>query len=86
MVATAASLLAQSETLFDRLSPLNGLRVIMGLVVVLILGGVIFMVIRAGAHMLLGYAAAAKRLPRTSLPDENDWANRPLNSPTEQDD
>ena len=85
-VGTTALLLAQSETLFDRLGPLNRLRVIMGLVVVLILGVVIFIVIRAGAHMWLGYSAAANRLAKRSLPDEDDWANRPLNSPAEQDD
>ncbi len=86
IVGAAASLLAQSETLFDQLSPLNRLRVVMGLVVVLILGVVIFIVIRAGAHLWLGYSAAAKRLAKTSLPDEDDWVNRPLNSPAEQDD
>ena len=86
MVLAEASLLAQSETLFERLGPLNRLRVIAGLIVVLILGVVIFMVIRAGAHMVRGLSAAAQRLPKTSLPDEDDWAKRPLNSRADHDD
>jgi len=86
IVVAAVWFLAQSETLFDQLGPLNRLRVIMGLVVVIILGVVIFMVIRAGAHMALGCSAAAKRLAKSSLPDEDDWANRPLKSPMEHHD
>lgn len=85
LIMAALALFAQSETLFEQLSPLNRLRVLMGLVLVLVLGVVIFMVIRAGAHMVRGFSAAARRLPKTSLPDPDDWARRPLDSSAEND-
>ncbi len=86
VVFAFTSLVAQGETLFQRLSPMNGLRVTMGLIVVLVLGVVLLMVIKAGAHMARGFSAAAKRLPENSLPNEDDWADRPLNAAAGEDD
>jgi len=83
-----AVLFAQAErelTLLEQLTPLNQLRVIVGLFVVLILGLVIFIVIKAGTHMLTGLSAAANRLPSDSLPEEDDWVSRPLNEPFDKD-
>ena len=73
-------------TLIERLSPLNQLRVIVGLFAVVILGIVIFIVIKAGAHMAKGFSAAANRLSGNSLPDEHDWTNRPLIEAPDDDD
>lgn len=80
-ILSAGSLLAQAEestTGFEQLTPLNQLRVIVGLFVVVVLGIVIFLVIKAGSHMMKGYSAAARRLPPDSRPDEMDWAANPL--------
>lgn len=68
------------RTMLEQLSPQNQLRVILGLFAVVILGVVIFMVIKAGAHMFRGFSAAANRLPHDTTPDEHDWAERPLNT------
>lgn len=68
---------------FDRLSPLDQVRVITGLFTILILGLVIFIVIKAGSHMVQGMSAAANRLPADSSPHRDDWANKPLNDPIE---
>lgn len=70
---------ARQPTLIERLSPLNQIRVIVGLGAVLVLGLVIFLVIKAGSHMVKGLSAAANRLPSSSLPAEDDWARKPLN-------
>ena len=71
----------QQQTLIQRLSPLNQIRVIVGLGTVLVLGVVLFLVIKAGSHMVKGFSAAANRLPSSSLPDQDDWADKPLNKP-----
>lgn len=73
------------STLLEELSPLNQLRVIVGLFTVVILGLVIFIVIKAGSHMFRGFSAAAKRLPGDSIPNEDDWTNRPLNELLDDD-
>lgn len=75
----------QPKTLLERLSPINRLRAIAGLLVVLILGLVIFLVIKAGSHMFKGFSAAANRLPHDSLPKDDDWAVKPLNEPPKSD-
>lgn len=67
------------QTMLQRLSPLNQLRVIMGLFVVVMLGLVLFIVIKAGAHMVQGMSAPADRLRGDSLPAQDDWASKPLN-------
>ena len=82
---------AAPATLLERLSPVNQLRVIMGLFVIVILGVVLFIVIKAGAHMVQGMSAAANRLRSDSAPAEDDWASKPLNesyrqSPDERND
>ena len=69
----------ESMTMLEQLSPFNQIRVFTGLFVVLVLGLVMFLVIKAGAHMAKGFGAAAKRLPTESRVDQDDWANKPLN-------
>ena len=59
--------------LIERLSPLNQIRVFTGLFTVIVLGVVIFIVIKAGAHMARGLAAAANRLPHDSSPKQDDF-------------
>ena len=66
---------------FYRLPPIDQIRVLVGLMAVVVLGLVIYMVIKAGSHMVRGFSAAAKRLPTDSLPREDDWADKPLNEP-----
>ena len=68
-----------SLSLLQQLGPLDQLRIIVGLVAILVLGLVLFMIIKAGSHMVRGLSAAANRLPANSLPNEDDWANTPLN-------
>lgn len=88
-LSLASSLLAQAKepkTGFDQLTPLNQLRVIVGLFVVVVLGIVIFLVIKAGAHMMKGFSAAARRLPPESRPIETDWAAHPLDEPEDRSD
>lgn len=76
----AYTLVAQAEgPLVERLSPFDQIRVIMGLFVVVILGVVLFIVIKAGAHMAKGMSAPANRLRSDSSPPEDDWARKPLN-------
>ncbi len=70
---------AEAAPAVKQLSPINQLRVTVGLFVVVVLGLVIFIVIKAGAHMFKGYAAAADRLPHDTVPSEDDWASKPLN-------
>jgi len=65
----------------QQLSPINQIRVFTGLFTVIILGLVIFLVIKAGAHMWRGLSAAANRLPSDSVPGRDDWADKPLNEP-----
>lgn len=75
-------LLAQAEapvSRWDGLTPVNQLRVIMGIFVVVILGIFLFIVIKAGSHMVKGFSAPANRLRTDSLPKEDDWAQKPLN-------
>lgn len=72
---------SRPTTLIEQLSPLNQLRVIVGLFAVIILGFVIFLFIKAGSHMVKGLSAAANRLPSQSKVDDDDWANEPLNRP-----
>jgi len=75
-------LLAQVEeqkTMLQQLTPINQLRVIMGLFVVVILGVFLYIVIKAGSHMVKGFSAAADRLPASTLPPDDDWAKQPLN-------
>ena len=74
-----AEVAERQKTLIEQLSPIDQIRVIVGLFVVIVLGVVIFMVIKAGSHMVKGFAAAANRLPSVSQPDEDDWARKPLN-------
>jgi hypothetical protein len=74
-----AAAIQRPMTLIERLSPLNQIRVIVGLFVVIVLGIVIFIVIKAGSHMVSGLSAAANRLPSSSVPKDDDWANKPLN-------
>ena len=64
---------------FYRLTPFDQIRALVGLMAVLVLGLVIYMVIKAGSHMVRGFSAAARRLPADSLPREDDWATKPLN-------
>ena len=64
---------------FQRLSPINQLRYVMGLFVIIILGIFLFIVIKAGSHMVRGMSAKANRLPHSSLPNEDDWAKKALN-------
>ena len=73
------------QTLLEKLTPLNQIRVIVGLAAVLVLGLVIFLVIKAGSHMVKGLSAAANRLPSSSLPEEDDWASKPLNKQPEDE-
>lgn len=70
---------AASAPVLDQLSPLNQLRVIMGLFVVIILGIFLFIVVKAGAHMVKGLSAPANRLRSDSAPPVDDWARKPLN-------
>jgi len=42
-------------------------------------------VIKAGSHMVKGLSAAANRLPSSSLPEEDDWASKPLNKQPEDE-
>ena len=70
---------SQPQTMMEQLTPINQIRVIVGLVTVIVLGLVLFLVIKAGSHMVKGMSAAAKRLPESSLPDTDDWADKPLN-------
>lgn len=89
IVCTAIVPWAQADspqTLLQRLTPLNQLRVIMGLFVVIILGAFLFIVIKAGAHMVQGMSAPANRLKSNSLPSEDDWTNQPLNELPDDDD
>ncbi len=72
--------------MLEQLTPINQLRVIMGLFVVLFLGLFLFLVIKAGSHMVKGISAPANRLPVNTLPPEDDWAKRPLNELPEADD
>lgn len=69
----------ESTSVLERLTPLNQIRVIVGLFTVVVLGLVLFIVIKAGSHMVKGFSAAANRLPADSSPRENDWAEKPLN-------
>ena len=70
--------------MIEQLSPLNQIRVFTGLFTVIVLGLVIFLVIKAGAHMWRGVSAAANRLPVESVPSRDDWADKPLNeTPTD---
>ena len=81
-------LLAQAEKpkrMLQQLTPINQLRVIMGLFVVLFLGLFLFLVIKAGSHMVKGISAPANRLPSSTLPPEDDWAKRPLNEMPDDD-
>ena len=69
---------------WEGLTPVNQLRVIMGLFVVVILGIFLFLVIKAGSHMVKGLSAPANRLRSNRLrsnstPQEDDWAQKPLN-------
>ena len=76
------AMLAESEPggmMLERLSPLNQLRVIMGLFVVVILGIFLFIVVKAGSHMVKGMSAPANRLRSESPLAEDDWAKKPLN-------
>ena len=75
----------ESGTLLERLSPLDQIRVFTGLFTVIILGIVIFIVIKAGSHMVKGISAAANRLPSDSAPRLDDWADKPLNRPAGDD-
>ena len=67
----------------QQLSEFNQIRVIVGLFTVVVLGLVIFIVIKAGSHMAKGFSAAADRLPSESSPNVDDWASKPLNPPDE---
>ena len=82
-IAQATEAAEQSQTLIERLSPLNQIRVITGLFVVIVLGLFLFLVIKAGSHMVKGFSAAANRLPSDSAPQEDDWAKKPLNEPAD---
>ena len=81
-VASLPTLIGEAEStdiMLQRLSPLNQLRVIMGLFAVVILGLVLYIVIKAGSHMVKGMSAPANRLRTDSLPAADDWARKPLN-------
>lgn len=67
-------LAAEGASIWNRLTPLDRLRVTVGLIVVLILGMFIMLIVKAGSHMAKGFAAAANRLPKSSVPDVDDWA------------
>ena len=84
-LAQVAEAAEQSQTLMERLSPLNQIRVVTGLFVVLVLGLFLFLVIKAGSHMVKGFSAAANRLPSDSTPQEDDWAKKPLNEAASND-
>ncbi len=77
-VVNATADASEPGMLIERLSPLNQIRVFTGLFTVVVLGVVIFIVIKAGAHMARGLAAAANRLPHDSSPKQDDWADTPL--------
>ena len=61
--AVIVAVLAQGDTLLQRLSPLNRLRVTTGLVLVLILGVVMILIIKAGAHMVHGLSQQPSGCP-----------------------
>lgn len=75
-----------SQTMIEQLTPLDQIRVVVGLFVIVVLGLVIFIVIKAGSHMAKGFSAAANRLSPTTTPNEDDWASKPLNDPVESGD
>lgn len=75
-----------SQTMMEQLTPLDQIRVVVGLFTIIVLGLVIFIVIKAGSHMAKGFSAAANRLSPTTTPNEDDWASKPLNDPVESGD
>ena len=88
-LAWIPTLLSEAEpagTMLQRLTPLNQLRVIMGLFVVVMLGIFLFIVIKAGSHMVKGMSAPANRLRADSSPAQDDWARSPLNEVNLPDD
>lgn len=88
VISQTSEAVEESSTLIEQLSPMNQIRIFMGLFTIAVLGVVIFIVIKAGSHMVKGFSAAANRLPAKTLPNEDDWATKPLNDESceEQDD
>ena len=69
---------ATADAPLKQLTPIDQIRVIVGLFVIIVLGVVLFIVIKAGSHMVKGLSAAANRLPQETVPNEDDWASKPL--------
>lgn len=79
LFAQAAEAVEETGPPIRDLSPEDQLRVIMGLFVIIFLGIFLYLIIKAGSHMVRGMSAPANRLPPNSLPADDDWTKKPLN-------